>query len=464
MKKRLVGLSKILVSLNLIPFGLALAQSPESISDKIKSLYSQIRPKTEVVSTLNIPFLSNLNASQLEVDLPNNLRVNIIYGRGVETRGQDYAQVCVSKKIGDSFQRRQVFFDAGLDGIKKTAKTGTTHLDEMPDTYLLRRREDKFPKPVLQSLSNEDIKSVNRTLTSCLEELLAYSDSEGQVKDVYLNDQGSRHPLEVPTSGLINWGESLPEFFTTSMDVIFRGGLVDRIRLLRINPGKYRFDVYNDLQLRTVEEWRESLDAIAVVNGSYFGAKPWGLPITPTVSNGKRIDKRGAVAFGGGVFLAEPRDSKKPKAKFIDLRVPTLVDKIIQEEGYNTAIFSYPVLLDKNGRTRTSDPIQRRANRTFLGQDGQGYIIIGNTEEGFFSLKRLGSFLKAAESLDLVYALNMDGGSVACMDVAAGNFRYTNYARWESVLNKNKEEVGISCNDLKYGKWKMPIAIAVKQR
>jgi hypothetical protein len=319
------------------------------------------------------------------------------------------------------------------------------------------------PKKTLSALSPKDIEQVNRRLEACLHELSVYAKNrEGRIKRPTPGDPGSQYLEEMPNHGIINWVECLPGMYTTSMDVVFHNELVDRIELVRIDPENYAFSVHNDLNMRTIEQWREDLDAVAVINGSYYASSPYGLPITPTVNEGERLDRKKGYESNNGAFFAEPTKPKNPKAKIVSFRTSISADDIIENEGYRTVVFSYPILTDTYGRNRSVDDPQKRATRTFIAQDKQGNIILGNTQGGFFSQRRLGNFLREAYDLDMVTALCMDGGPPACMAVKAGNRSYTNYGQWESVPYNGQEIM--AWNDRNSGRWKIPIVIAVKPR
>ena len=76
--------------------------------------------------------------------------------------------------------------------------------------------------------------------------------------------------------------------------------------------------------------------------------------------------------------------------------------------GAHDAIVSFPLLIGADGASRTDhvDP-DLVASRTFVAQDGTGRIVIGTAISGFFSL-------------DLVTALDLDGGPFACQAVRLG--------------------------------------------
>ncbi len=275
-------------------------------------------------------------------------------------------------------------------------------------------------------------------------------------------DLGALFPDAPPTPGPLRWEEPLPGFFTASLDVAFRGSPVDRIQLVRVDPQRYAIDVHSDLDLRTIEEWRSSLDALLVVNGSYYRSDPYGEPMTPTQSNGKRLDRTRGYRSTNGALFAEPLDVTKPRARIVTFSEAVSADDRIREERYGTVVFSYPLLLDSRGRNHAVDPHQKRATRTFVAEDRRGHIVFGNTQGGFFSLKRLGGFLRTVPELDLVAALNMDGGPPACMAVQAGTFEYVSYGRWESAPSQGQEV--FVWTDQNTGRWEIPIVISVKAR
>ena len=71
------------------------------------------------------------------------------------------------------------------------------------------------------------------------------------------------------------------------------------------------------------------------------------------------------------------------------------------------------------------------ANRSFIAQDSAGRLIVGTTKDAFFSLDRFAAFLRAA-ALDLVLALNLDGGSIACQGVSIGGYMRQFCGDWET--------------------------------
>jgi hypothetical protein len=93
---------------------------------------------------------------------------------------------------------------------------------------------------------------------------------------------------------------------------------------------------------------------------------------------------------------------------------------------------SYPLLLS-DGMSRVRRSSRWLANRSFVGQDGAGRIIIGTTADAFFSLDRLARFLLDAP-LGLTIALNLDGGPVACQGISFNGYQRKTYGRWETQV------------------------------
>jgi len=274
------------------------------------------------------------------------------------------------------------------------------------------------------------------------------------------NDIGIQHPDDIPEAGNVDWREPLPGFFYALVDVMFHNQLVDRIMFLRIDPVRYSFDVHCNKDLLFIDEWLDTLKVVAVINGSYYQRDPnYGEPYMPMILNGVR---RGAKPYTSshGAILFEPVDPDSPRVKVIDYKGGKLAD--IENQGYKGGTTSYPTLVDFEGRVRAKRNPKWRASRSFIGLDETGYLILGNTQSGFFSLRRLGLFLKSLKDPKFSYALNLDGGPPACMAVKAGTTEYWQFGVWESN-NISGEEV-LYWNDKNYKEWAIPIVISVNTR
>ena len=244
-------------------------------------------------------------------------------------------------------------------------------------------------------------------------------------------------PEKAPDPVLFEWTERLPGFETGVLPARFSSEIVDRIHLVRVDPKRYSF-----------EAWQERTGALAVINASFYQQDY--SPDTPMKAAGVLLGPRSQKSHHGA-FVAGPG------ADVIDLEGRDVQAAIAP---FSEAAVSYPLLLDASGRVRAGRNPKWIASRTFVAVDDQGRILLGTTETGFFSLRRLGLFLKAAP-LAIKVALNMDGGPPACMAVRAGNFQDTLRGRWEGNDSAGRFQMfwGEKAVD-----WPLPNVIAVVPR
>ncbi|MCP2338727.1 phosphodiester glycosidase family protein [Actinomadura rupiterrae] len=227
---------------------------------------------------------------------------------------------------------------------------------------------------------------------------------------------------------------------------------VDALLLTRVDPARYRFRVLNrPAGDRGVGGWMKATGASVVVNGSYFGRH--GFPDTPVVSDGRRLGPQDYQA-AHGAFVAG--DSG---AKLVDLAG---TDWRRALDGARQAMVSYPILVGGDGRGRTAGKDERwLANRSFLGQDGAGRIIVGTTRDAYFSLPALSEFLPRA-GLDLRLALNLDGGPVACQKVVADGYRRDFCGKYETAVHGGHLQLLRPLVDFRG--WALPMALVAVPR
>ena len=160
--------------------------------------------------------------------------------------------------------------------------------------------------------------------------------------------------------------------------------------------------------------------------------------------------------------MATPRVRGAPGARVESYGPASVdVDSLLEQTNHVTAVFSYPILMDRSHGNRAVNRPRKRATRTFVAEDYWGDILLGNTEGGFFSLRRLGDFLRNADTLDLKTALNLDGGPPACMAIRAGAYEFVSYGAWESAPTAAGVETVIF-NDKNRRRWPIPIVISVR--
>ena len=192
-------------------------------------------------------------------------------------------------------------------------------------------------------------------------------------------------PDKAPEPVAFEWTERLPGFETGVLPARFQNEIVDRIHLVRVDPARYSFEAWHDEDRpANIEAWQERTGALAVVNASFYQQD--FSPETPMKAAGVLLGPRWQKTRHGA-FVAGPG------ADVIDLEGKDVQAAILP---FREAVVSYPLLLDASGRVRAGKNPKWIASRTIVAVDGKGRIILGTTENGFFSLRRLGLFLKAA--------------------------------------------------------------------
>ncbi len=245
--------------------------------------------------------------------------------------------------------------------------------------------------------------------------------------------------------GAYGWRQIAPGLEVAEMPVVAGTQEVDRIYLTRLDQSRYRFVARNmPTGHRSLHDWMTNLQAAAVINGSYYA--PSGRPDTPFLSDGTLLGPA-QYAANQGAFVAG-----KNGAAIVDLAETNWTTAF---KGAENAMVSYPILVGKDGRNGAQRGSKWLANRTFVAIDTDGKIVFGTTKEAFFSLDRLGDFLKASP-LNIRYALNLDGGPVSCHGVHAGKFDREICGKWEVQSDANKTML----LTWPFGMWQPPIVLA----
>ncbi len=259
-------------------------------------------------------------------------------------------------------------------------------------------------------------------------------------------------PEPVIKAGKLIWNEPEKGYEVAELSVIHAGREVDKILLNRIDPKLFQFIVRNAPNGdKGIDQWEKELpQAVLIVNGSYYNHK--GLPDTPIISNG--ISSGPAIYDAkAGAFVANDGSA--------DIKDLSQQDWSNAFKGANNAMVSYPLLIGDDGKTHVKVKSRWLANRTFIGKDSQGRIIIGTTKDAFFSLWRLAEFLKNSP-LDLKTTLNLDGGPIACQSVRLKGFQRKFYALWEAQVFD--DQVKLLRWTFTKNNWAMPMILAVERK
>ncbi len=250
------------------------------------------------------------------------------------------------------------------------------------------------------------------------------------------------------TPGELRWRTVREGFEVADLPATVDGRAVDHMLLARIDPARFRFEVRNAPDGdRGLDQWMAHLGAALVVNGSYYALD--GRPDTPLLSDGVELGPRTYEARAGA-FVASPG--------LTGVRDLARTDWRAAFRGARNAMVSYPLLV-ADGTTRVARPSRWLANRSFVGQDAAGRIVIGTTTEAFFTLDRLARFLLDAP-LGLTLALNLDGGPVASQGISLDGFERRTYGRWEAQVEGDRARLLV----WPYGTIAMPVVLAVFPR
>jgi hypothetical protein len=213
------------------------------------------------------------------------------------------------------------------------------------------------------------------------------------------------------------------DFTTIRGEPYCRRGSAD-IAVLRIDPRRFKITVrhYSNEpggQPRSVLDWRRRTGALAVFNaGQYYPDSSYmGL----LVSHGEVVSNRRHPEYQAAL-VAEPV-SGPAAARVLDLSA----DRIDLREPRWKEIAQSFMLYDRKGglRVRKTD---RVANRTVVGEDPSGRLLVITTEGGY-KLWELAQLLRASP-LDMIHVMSMDGGAEAKMCVRAGRFSYASFGPW----------------------------------
>ena len=256
----------------------------------------------------------------------------------------------------------------------------------------------------------------------------------------------------VVTAGAFEWKSIAAGFDVAELPVLANGAEVDRIMLARVDPAHFRFIVRTaPAGIRALDEWMQALGAALVMNGSYFARD--AQPDTPLVSAGATMGPRDYQAKHGA-FVASPQSARIHDLANEDWRTAL--------RGADDAMVSYPLLIATDGAPRVTADWRWLANRSFVGQDGDGRIVLGTTADAFFSLERLANFLRTAP-LGLTLALNLDGGPVASQGIALNGFHRKTCGRSELAAHDDRLSLLYGPRMLLQGPrcWEMPIVLAV---
>ena len=252
--------------------------------------------------------------------------------------------------------------------------------------------------------------------------------------------------VSTPTVSPLRWIQRSSGLETAELVFDVHGTTVDRMMHIRLEPQSYRFSIHWDPNgTRTAEQWQQEFHAAVVVNGSYFGDQ--FVPLTPLRTHGRSSGPT-TYASHHGAFVID-----RQYVDILDLQHNNVFTAIGK---FPDAMVSYPLLLDAGGKNRAVESTGWFASRNFIGLDINDKVVLGATETGFFTLHRLGEFLRNGQ-LDLRIALNLDGGPLVAQVVQAGAF--TRNFHGTAEISNSSDVLRVFWHTVFKTHWTLPIVL-----
>jgi len=186
--------------------------------------------------------------------------------------------------------------------------------------------------------------------------------------------------------------------------VVPDGNTFAQMNILRIDPERFRFRaVYQAGNPLSLRQWNETLpDAVALVNANFFERGNTVLGVL--VSDGMRFGE--TFRRTGGTFIVENG-------------VPSIRSNQTQPyqgQPVEQAVEGFPLLVADGQSVHYSNNRAQRTRRTVIAQDSDGHILLMVSPFLGLSLTDLSLFLPTSD-LNIVHALNLDGGGSTMMSV-----------------------------------------------
>ncbi|MEM7330449.1 MAG: phosphodiester glycosidase family protein [Chloroflexota bacterium] len=179
--------------------------------------------------------------------------------------------------------------------------------------------------------------------------------------------------------------------------------LIQSVKVIRVDTNLNRFELaYQPNSPQSIQSWMAQLDALVVVNGSFFTPEylATGLIVVDGVAAGQTYGD-----FAGMMVINDGR------VQIQDLAIRPYSPNDPIEFGIQT----FPVLVKNGGQIGYTESGEA-ARRTVLAVDGNGRVLIIITQFGAFSLAKMSEWLVQSD-LDIDIALNLDGGNSSSLAV-----------------------------------------------
>ena len=215
---------------------------------------------------------------------------------------------------------------------------------------------------------------------------------------------------QTPTPTLNTWHKAAPgvEVRSEVWNSPSSAGVSDTVSIVRFDLHYVKLSVaYQPNQPLSMQDWMQKEHATALINGGYFDAQDnaTALVISNSQTFGESYD-----GFGG-MFDVDAQGNPQVRSLSEQPYVPS--------EGLTQATQCTPMLL-LNGKRTQFDADTKASPRSVVAIDKQGRLLFIASPGVDFTLDDMANLL-AKSDLDLVNALNLDGGSSTGLYVNAGN-------------------------------------------
>ena len=177
---------------------------------------------------------------------------------------------------------------------------------------------------------------------------------------------------------------------------------------MRIDPQYYDFRAhYRPGEALTIEEWSGELpDAEVIINASFFTPEHTilGLLISDFATYGVPYTDRGGTFYVAGDAVGIRSNITDP----------------YRGENFSQAIQAFPMLVVNGQPAYNNSQDTAISRRTIIAQDTDGHILLMVTSGFGMSLYQLSQYL-AESDLNIVNALNLDGGGSTMMSIASSD-------------------------------------------
>ncbi len=222
--------------------------------------------------------------------------------------------------------------------------------------------------------------------------------------------RGLPDPTQTPEP--ISWAKIGPGIEYTQTPIATGDEKLHMLQIARIDPASVLFRVYYEPGKRqTIQDWAKAKPgALVIVNAGFFrgNGRPLGL-----VMLGHDVLNRASGRPGSGYFQVQD------EIPTIGTLTTGVVESLKVAPTYAEAFEGYPLIVDKGKSVVdvAAYDADSKAWRTILAQDGAGRILIFVTTPTELKLPVITNWL-CNSGLDIVTAMNLDGGSSSQMYVA----------------------------------------------